>query len=91
MACLFFCRFVVLSHSVEKAIDNETMCREFVDEYLGKNWEFTYEETETTLTITRDNGAYYTVDRGVEPHYYFGKLESYYDREALTAHINGLK
>ena len=23
MACLFFCRFVVLSHSVEKAIDNE--------------------------------------------------------------------
>ena len=37
------------------------------------------------------NGAYYTVDRGVEPHYFFGKPESYYDREALTDFINDLK
>jgi C-terminal processing protease CtpA/Prc len=37
------------------------------------------------------NGAYYGIDRGVEPHYYFGKYESYFDREALTEYINGLK
>jgi hypothetical protein len=37
------------------------------------------------------NGSYYTVDRGVEPHYFFGKPESYYDRESLTDFINGLK
>jgi hypothetical protein len=37
------------------------------------------------------NGAYYTIDRGVEPHYYFGKFESYFDRTALTEYINGLK
>ena len=37
------------------------------------------------------NGAYYTIDRGVEPHYYFSKMESYFDREALTDYINELK
>lgn len=37
------------------------------------------------------NGSYYGIDRGVEPHYYFGKFESYFDREALTEYINGLK
>lgn len=37
------------------------------------------------------NGAYYTIDRGIEPHHYFGKFESYFDRQALTAYINGLK
>jgi hypothetical protein len=37
------------------------------------------------------NGAYYTIDRGVEPHHYFSKFESYFDREALTEYINGLK
>ena len=37
------------------------------------------------------NGAYYTVDRGVEPHHYLGKLASYYDRDALTEFINNLK
>ena len=37
------------------------------------------------------NGAYYTVDRGVEPHYFFGKPESYFDRDALTEFINNLK
>ena len=37
------------------------------------------------------NGAYYTIDRGVEPHHYFGKFESYFDRTALTEYINGLK
>lgn len=38
-----------------------------------------------------DNGSYYTVDRGVEPHYFFGKNESYFNREALTEYINELK
>ena len=37
------------------------------------------------------NGAYYTIDRGVDPHYYFSKAESYFDREALTDYINELK
>lgn len=37
------------------------------------------------------NGAYCTIDRGIEPHHYFGKFESYFDRQALTAYINGLK
>ena len=37
------------------------------------------------------NGSYYTVDRGVDPHYYFGKFESYFDRDALTDFINELK
>ena len=37
------------------------------------------------------NGAYYTVDRGVEPHHFFGKTENYYNRELLTAFINSLQ
>lgn len=37
------------------------------------------------------NGSYYTVDRGVDPHHFFGKTESYFDRAALTEFINGLK
>jgi hypothetical protein len=37
------------------------------------------------------NGAYYTIDRGVEPHHYFGKFESYFDRTALTDYINNLR
>lgn len=37
------------------------------------------------------NGAYYTVDRGVEPHVHLGKFESYFNREALTDFINNLK
>ena len=36
------------------------------------------------------NGAYYTVDRGVEPHHHFSKFESYFNRERLTDYINGL-
>ena len=37
------------------------------------------------------NGAYYTIDRGVEPHHFFGKFESYFNRETLTDFINSLK
>ena len=57
-------------------VDTETMCREFMDEYLGKNWEFTYEETETTLTITRDNGAYCEIDF-VEDTMYFNDFDMF--------------
>jgi C-terminal processing protease CtpA/Prc len=41
------------------------------------------------LTVV-SNGSYYTIDRGVEPHYYFTKPEGYYDRNAITAFINNL-
>ena len=37
------------------------------------------------------NGSYYTVDRGIEPHYHLSKMESYYDRVGLTEYINHLK
>ena len=37
------------------------------------------------------NGYYYTVDRGIEPHYHLSKMESYYDRVGLTEYINHFK
>jgi hypothetical protein len=36
------------------------------------------------------NGAFYSVDRGVDPHYHLNSISSYYDREALTNYINNL-
>ena len=36
------------------------------------------------------NGSYYDVDRGVEPDYVIRSFDHYYDREALTAFIDGL-
>jgi C-terminal processing protease CtpA/Prc len=38
-----------------------------------------------------DNGAYYAVDRGVEPHIHLSKFESYFDRTGLTEYLNSLK
>jgi C-terminal processing protease CtpA/Prc len=37
------------------------------------------------------NGTYYSVDGGVEPHVELTKIESFYNREALTEYINYLK
>lgn len=37
------------------------------------------------------NGAYYTVDQGIDPHHHFSKFESYFNRESLTEYINDLK
>lgn len=34
------------------------------------------------------NGTYYSVDQGVEPHITLSKIESFYDRDALTEFIN---
>jgi hypothetical protein len=42
------------------------------------------------LTVV-SNGSYYTIDRGVEPHYFFGKQESYFERNSLTEFINNLR
>lgn len=42
------------------------------------------------LAITA-NGSYYSIDRGVEPHFHLSRIESFYDRESLTEYINGLK
>ena len=36
------------------------------------------------------NGSYYDVDQGVEPDYVIRSFDHYYDREALTAYIDGL-
>lgn len=36
------------------------------------------------------NGSYYTVDQGVEPHYYMLKMESFFDRQALTEYIQSM-
>lgn len=55
-------------------IDTETMCHEFIDAFLGTSWSFSYEETETTLTITRDNGAYCEIDF-VEDTMYFNDFD----------------
>ena len=41
------------------------------------------------LTVV-SNGSYYTIDRGVEPHYYFTKYENYYKRDEITAFIKSL-
>ena len=40
-------------------------------------------------TVT--NGSYYIIDRGIEPHVHFSKMESFYDRESLTEFINEMK
>ena len=40
---------------------------------------------------TASNGAFYTIDRGVEPHVHLVKPESYFDRQALTEYLNNLK
>ena len=37
------------------------------------------------------NGSYYAIDRGITPHLYFSKFESYFDRVALTEFINNMK
>ena len=37
------------------------------------------------------NGSYYIIDRGVEPHVHFSKMESFFDREGLTELINEMK
>ena len=34
------------------------------------------------------NGAYYSIDTGVEPDYRIDKIDNYYNREALTEYIN---
>lgn len=57
-------------------IDTETMCEEFIDDLLGVKWSFTYEETDTTLTITRDNGAYCIIDF-VEDTMYFNDFDMF--------------
>lgn len=36
------------------------------------------------------NGAYYDIDQGVEPDFIINNADNFYDREALTAYINGL-
>ncbi len=36
------------------------------------------------------NGVFYDIDRGIEPDLYLANLDSYYNREQLTAYINGL-
>lgn len=36
------------------------------------------------------NGAYYDIDQGVEPDFIINNVDHFYDREALTAYINGL-
>jgi hypothetical protein len=36
------------------------------------------------------NGAYYDIDRGVEPDYVISSFEHYYDREALIEFIHSL-
>ena len=37
------------------------------------------------------NGAYHTVENGIEPHFYLSKIESYFKRDELTEYINSLK
>ena len=37
------------------------------------------------------NGSYYNIDRGVDPHVHFSKMESFFKREALTEYLNGVK
>ncbi len=39
---------------------------------------------------TVNNGIFYSVDAGVEPHYYLPTAEMLYDRQRLTDYINGL-
>jgi len=36
------------------------------------------------------NGAFYDIDQGVEPDFIINNVDNFYDREALTAYINGL-
>ena len=36
------------------------------------------------------NGSFYDIDQGVDPDYYINDIAHFYDREALTAYINGL-
>ena len=45
----------------------------------------------TSQMSTVKNGTYYSVDQGVEPDISLTKMESFYDRQALTALINGTK
>ncbi len=39
---------------------------------------------------TSNNGILYSVDAGVEPHYYLPKASMFYDRQKLTDYINSL-
>ncbi len=39
---------------------------------------------------TVNNGVFYSVDEGIEPHYYLPRAEMFYDRQKLTDYINSL-
>lgn len=39
---------------------------------------------------TMQNGSYYPIDQGIQPHFFLDKTDSFYDREALTDYINQL-
>lgn len=43
-------------------IDMETVCNALIDDLLKDQGSYTYEETDTILTITRDNGAVCEID-----------------------------
>ena len=58
--------------------------------YATTPWGTSYQLSGPQQISFLKNGAYYDVDRGVEPDYFIRDYHKFYDRKALTQIINGL-
>ena len=61
-----------------------------VVQHMTTAWGTTFQISGIKRISFTKNGAYYDVDRGVEPDYIIRSYDHFYDREALTKFINGL-
>lgn len=57
---------------------------------MATAWGTSYAISGPTRLSFMKNGAYYDIDRGVEPDYMISSFERYYDREALIEFIHSL-
>ena len=57
---------------------------------MATAWGTSYAISGPTRLSFMKNGAYYDIDRGVEPDYVISSFERYYDREALIEFIHSL-
>lgn len=59
--------------------------------FLTTAWGTSYQLSGPNRLSFVKNGAYYDVDQGAEPDYFIRDYRNFYDREALTEIINGLR
>ena len=90
----------------EEAVDGDSIVINIANsEYMDGSWTFTREGDDLTAAFAEGDfsglgmtmyvlqavGAYYDVDRGVDPDYFIRDYNNFYDREALIKIINDLR